>query len=172
MPEEPIFPTDHYSPEDDPIEILGKDNAVRRLFEVEFTCPICPGSHGAELYISAKASNLDALYATARQVIDTDDTKVGSLMPFVKDYHEEAGDYKDRVLSTLQAREEGRDGRLSMQITRIVLTAESDYTCDECGHTFKSIALWRDHYGQDRRSGNTLPGHSGLAKCLETQSED
>ena len=100
---------------------------MRRLFLVHFSCPLCGQEHSCELYLTLVATTEDEMMERALETLSRDDVKVNSLAPFMKEYHQKAGDYLERATGY------ARQGiRHPFQVTRVVMTDEESYTCEYC----------------------------------------
>ena len=143
-----------------PTERLGNEAGMRRLFLVHFTCPLCGQEHSCELYLTLVASNQDEMMDRALETLGRDDVKVNSLAPFMKEYHQKAGDYLERA--TAYARQGIRH---PFQVTQVVMTDEESYTCEYCKIKFETIGAWRRHDGRNPGNGEKLTGEAGTAQC-------
>ena len=152
-----LEPTDPFH---SPTERMGTESSMRRLFLVHFSCPLCGEEHSCELYLTLEARNEDELMARALETLGRDDVKVNSLAPFMKEYHQRAGDYPERA--TGYAR---RGIRYPFQVTQVVMTDEDSYTCEYCQMKFETIGAWRRHDGRNPGSGEKLAGVAGTALC-------
>ena len=150
----------HSDPFHSPTERLGNEAGMRRLFLVEFNCPLCGQEHSCELYLTLEAQNEDQMMKRALETLERDDVKVNSLAPFMKEYHQRAGDYLERA--TGYAR---RGIRYPFQVTRVIMTDEESYTCEYCDRKFETICAWRQHDGRDPVTGEKARGETGLAFC-------
>ena len=101
------------TPSTGPTERMGTESSMRRLFQVHFSCPLCGQEHSCELYLTLEAQNTDEMMERALETLGRDDVKVNSLAPFMKEYHQRAGDYLERA--TGYAR---RAIRYPFQVTR------------------------------------------------------
>ena len=147
-----------------PTEKLGNEAGMRRLFLVHFSCPLCGQEHSCELYLTLVAKDVDEMMERALETLGRDDVKVNSLAPFMKEYHQKAGDYLERA--TGYARQEIRH---PFQVTRVVMTDEESYTCEYCNRKFETIGAWRRHDGRNPRNGEKLPGGAGMANCQQSK---
>ena len=92
----------------------------------------------------------------ALETLGRDDIKVNSLAPFMKEYHQKAGDYLERATGY------ARQGiRHPFRVTRVVMTDEDSYTCEYCNRKFETIGAWRRHDGRNPRNGEKLAGGCG-----------
>ena len=151
---------EYSDPFQSPTERLGSEAGMRRLFLVYFSCPLCGQEHSCEIYLTLVAQNEDELMERALETLGRDDVKVNSLAPFMKEYHQRAGDYLERVTGC------ARQGiRHPFQVTRVVMTDEESYTCEYCQMKFETIGAWRLHDGRNPGSGAKLAGVAGKAQC-------
>ena len=141
-------------------ERLGSETGMRRLFLVDFSCPLCGQEHSCEIYLTLVARDDDEMMKKALETLSRDDVKVNSLAPFMKEYHQKAGDYLERATGY------ARQGiRHPFQMIRVVMTDEESYTCEYCQMKFEAIGAWRRHDGRNPRSGEKLAGEEGVAQC-------
>ena len=141
-------------------ERLGSVAGMRRLFLIDFSCPLCGEEHSCEIYLTLVAKDEDEMMERALETLSRDDVKVNSLAPFMKEYHQRAGDYLERATGY------ARQGiRHPFQVTRVVMTDEESYTCEYCKMKFETIGAWRRHDGRNPRSGEKLNGGAGSAQC-------
>ena len=143
-----------------PTERMGSEDSIRRLFLVHFSCPLCGQEHSCELYLTLVATTEDEMMERALETLSRDDVKVNSLAPFMKEYHQKAGDYLERATGY------ARQGiRHPFRVTRVVMTDEDSYTCEYCNRKFETIGAWRRHDGRNPRNGEKLAGVAGTAQC-------
>ena len=141
-------------------ERMGSEDSMRRLFLVHFSCPLCGEEHSCEIYLTLMAQNEDELMERALETLGRDDIKVNSLALFMKEYHQRAGDYLERV--TAYARE---GVRYPFEVTAVAMTDEESYTCEYCQMKFETIGAWRRHDGRNPGNGEKLTGVAGTAQC-------
>ena len=143
-----------------PTELMGNEASMRRLFLVQFSCPLCGQEHSCEIYLTLEAQNENEMMEKALQTLNRDDVKVNSLAPFAKEYHQREGDYLERAVAY------ARQGvRHPFKITAVAMTDEESYTCEHCQMQFETIGAWRRHDGRNPSSGEKLAGEEGLAMC-------
>ena len=146
-------------------ERMGAEDSMRRLFLIHFSCPLCGEEHSCEIYLTLVAQDEDEMMERALETLGRDDVKVNSLAPFMKEFHQRAGDYLERAGDYLE-RTTGypRQGiRHPFQVTRVVMTDEESYTCEYCQMKFETIGAWRRHDGRNPGSGEKLAGVAGTA---------
>ena len=143
-----------------PTELMGTESSMRRLFLVQFSCPLCGQEHSCEIYLTLVASNEDEMMEKALETLNRDDVKVNTLAPFMKEYHQQEEDYLQRA--TAYAKQEVR---YPFQVTAVAMTDEESYTCEHCQMTFETIGGWRRHDGRNANSGERLPGKEGRPMC-------
>ena len=97
---------EYSDPFQSPTERLGSEDSMRRLFLVHFSCPLCGQEHSYEIYLTLVARNEDELMERALETLGRADVRVNSLAPFMKEYHQRAGDYLQRA--TAYAKQEVR----------------------------------------------------------------
>ena len=141
-------------------ERLGTETSMRRLFLVQFSCPLCGQEHSCELYLTLEARNEHGLMEKTLETLGRDDVKMNSLAPFMKEYHQQLGDYLERASGYAS-----QGIRYPFQVTRVVMTDEESYTCEYCNRKFETIGAWRRHDGRDPRSGEKADGWAGTAQC-------
>ena len=141
-------------------ERMGTEDSMRRLFLIHFSCPLCGEEHSCEIYLTLEAQDEDDMMERALETLGRDDIQVNSLAPFMKEYHQRAGDYLERA--TGYAR---RGIRYPFQLTRVVMTDEESYTCEYCQMKFETIGAWRRHDGRNPGTGEKLAGNEGIAQC-------
>ena len=92
----------------------------------------------------------------ALETLGRDDVKVNSLAPFMKEYHQRAGDYLERATGY------ARQGiRHPFRVTRVVMTDEESYTCEYCNRKFETIGAWRRHDGSEPKKRGEAGRHGG-----------
>ena len=147
-------------------ERLGSEAGMRRLFLIDFSCPLCGQEHSCEIYLTLVAQNEDEMMERALETLGRDEIKVNSLAPFMKEYHQQAGDYLER------AKAYARQGiRYPFQITRVVMTDEESYTCEYCQMKFETIGAWRRHDGRDPQNGQKLSGMDSIIHCQKENKD-
>ena len=115
-------------------------NPMRRLCKFAYQCRICGKEHEAEFYVSLEAGNLDEYWAQLNEQI-MEPTSVRNLVDrAAMKLHEERGD-----LRRLALRAKGNGLYEVSEAVSVTLTGESLYTCDDCGSTFDTIQLLREH---------------------------
>ena len=106
------------------------------------------------------AQNEDEMMSKALETMEQDDIKVNSLTPFMREYHQQAGDYLEKAVGY------ARQGiRHPFKVTRVVMTDEESYTCQYRGLKFETIGAWRRHDGRNPRNGEKIQGPNGMALC-------
>ena len=106
------------------------------------------------------AQNEAELMERALETLGRDDIKVNSLAPFMKEYHQQAGDYLERATGY------ARQGvRFPFKLLSLVMTDEESYTCEYCQRKFETIGAWRRHDGRNPRNGEKLAGVDGIELC-------
>ena len=108
---------EYSDPFQSPTERLGSEAGMRRLFLVHFSCPLCGQEHSCEMYLTLVARNEAEMMERALETLARDDIKVNSLAPFMKEYHQRAGDYLGRVV---------KNNLVQMTIARIWQIARKD----------------------------------------------
>ena len=87
---------------------------------------------------------------------------MNSLAPFMKEYHQRAGDYLERATGY------ARQGiRHPFRVTRVVMTDEDSYTCEYCNRKFETIGAWRRHDGRNPRNGEAAGRRGGEGPVSE-----
>ena len=151
---------EYSDPFQSPTERLGSEDSIRRLFLVHFSCPLCGQEHSCEIYLTLVAQNEDEMMERALETLGRDDIKVNSLAPFMKEYHQQAGDYLERATGY------ARQGvRFPFKLLSLVMTDEESYTCEYCQRKFETIGAWRRHDGRNPRNGEKLAGVDGIELC-------
>ena len=148
-----------------PTELLGTEVSMRRLFVVQFNCPLCGQEHSCELYLTLEARNEDEMMEKAVRTLNRDDVKVQSLAPFAKEYHQKQKDYLERAVAYAH-----HGTRYSFTVNSIAMTDEETYTCELCQMKFETIGAWRRHDGRDPVTGEKPRGKTGIACCQRNSS--
>ena len=143
-----------------PTELMGSNTSMRRLFLVQYSCPLCGQEHSCEIYLTLIASSEDEMMQKAVQALGRDDVKVNSLTPFIKEYHQQEEDYLQRSMAYAK-----HEVRHPFEITAVAMTDEKSYTCEHCQMTFETIGAWRRHDGWNANSGERLSGEDGIPLC-------
>ena len=143
-----------------PTELMGSEASLRRLFLVNFSCPLCGQEHSGEIYLTLVAKTEGDMMEKAVQTLNRDDVKVNSLAPFAKEYHQLEGDYLERATAY------ARPGvRYPFKLISVAMTDEENYTREFCQTKFETIGAWRRHDGREPQSGEKLAGEEGIAFC-------
>lgn len=113
---------------------------MRRLCKFNCQCRICGKEHQAEFYVSLEAGNLDEYWAQLNEKL-MEPTSIRNLVDrAAMKLHEEQGG-----LRRLALRARGNGLYEVSEAISVTLTGESHYTCDDCGSTFETIQLLREH---------------------------
>ena len=141
-------------------ERMGSEDSMRRLFLVQFSCPLCGQEHSCEIYLTLVAQNEGEMMERALETLNRDDVMVSSLAPFAKEYHQREGDYLERAMAY------ARHGvRFPFKLLSVAMTDEESYTCEYCQMKFETIGAWRRHDGRNPGNGEKLAGVAGIAQC-------
>ena len=151
---------EYSDPFQSPTELMGSDTSMRRMFVVQYSCPLCGQEHSCEIYLTLIASNENEMMQKALQTLNRDDVKLNTLAPFMKEYHQQEEDYLQRA--TAYAKQEIR---YPFQVTAVAMTDEDSYTCEHCQMTFETIGAWRRHDGRNANRGERLSGEDGIPLC-------
>ena len=106
---------------------------MRRLFEVNYTCPLCGRNHMAETYVQSATSNLDDLNAEAVRCMSDARTAVPLLQNHMRFVHTEQGNFTE-LLEHLK----GSTQEADLIINTVTMTHEENLSCDQCAHQFDS----------------------------------
>ena len=125
----------------------------RRLFLIEYTCPLCAGEHTTHQYATLIAENLREFQENATTALRGDEGR-NSAHHDAELYHQQLGN-----LSALRAQASTQGRNAQPVIRRVMMTQESNYTCNECGSVFPNIASYSVHMGVDPLT------HAGSPAC-------
>lgn len=154
-PQQPV----PHDPFHDPTQEVGP-NHIRRLFLVDFSCPLCGNEHGCQVYLTLATSDEEHAMQLAVNTLNNDDVKLKTLTPFLKEFHLKQGDYLRLARNYVS-----HQARFPFTVNRIAMTSEDSYTCDLCNMKFETIGAYRTHSGRNPRDGSTLPGLAGVPVC-------
>ena len=113
---------------------------MRRLVHFEYPCQLCGGRHVAENYVSLEVDNMDEFAARIKKLAENSETTSKMFDGTSRLFHQQKGDFKKLI-----RRAEKNGLYQTTERTKATLTAEADYTCDDCGRTFDTVALLRAH---------------------------
>ena len=131
--------------------VPGQSNATR-LVEIGYNCHLCNGQHEAQYYITSGEQQISDMTEEISGGLDNRAFQgflkspefQGSINAIAKLFHRDQGDYDN-----LNLLYEMKTEKPAIEITSLVLTDETQYTCDNCQSTFESVGLLRIHQGQD-----------------------
>ena len=121
---------------------------MRRLFEVDYTCPLCGQNHMAETYVQSATSNLDDLNAEAIRCMSDARTAVPLLQNHMRFVHTEQGNFTE-LLEHLK----GSTQEADLIINTVTMTHEENLSCDQCAHQFDSTVELAVHMGVNPTNG-------------------
>ena len=121
---------------------------MRRLFEVDYTCPLCGQNHMAETYVQSETSNLDDLNAEAIRCMSDARTAVPLLQNHMRFVHTEQGNFTE-LLEHLK----GSTQEADLVINTVTMTHEENLSCDQCAHQFDSTLELAVHMGVNPTNG-------------------
>ena len=121
---------------------------MRRLFEVDYTCPLCGQNHMAETYVQSATSNLDDLNAEAIRCMSDARTAVPLLQNHMRFVHTEQGNFTE-LLEHLK----GSTQEADLIINTVTMTHEENLSCDQCAHQFDSTLELAVHMGVNPTNG-------------------
>ena len=127
-------------PEDLTPERVFTERMMRRLVRFRYQCRLCGQTHEAENYVSAGTETEDEFRETVTGFYRLENMPEDIFDESARLHHHEQGDYAQLAA---QARKQG-----FREITRgpeLVITSESQYTCDGCRRTFGAIGQLREH---------------------------
>ena len=141
----------------------GEPNTTR-LMEIGYTCHLCGNEHGAEYYITASLNDMTTML---------DKLSMGEKSDYLENFLDDEG-FRNSVgimahrthedlgnLAQLIHEYDAKAEKPTITFTRIIVTPETNYTCNYCGRTFESIGLLRMHQGQDPFSKKQIIPMSG-----------
>lgn len=138
------------------------ENTIRRLFEITYICPLCQGVHETHQYVTLPANNLDDFRAHAVRRIREPELATHIVTTDSELKHLDRGDLRELVQATA-----GKP--VISGILKVEMTSESEYTCDECGRKFDTIARHRAHMGVDAVTGKPTKKGRGIPACHVSQ---
>ena len=111
---------------------------MRRLFEVDYSCPLCGRNHIAETYVASITNNLDELNAEALRSMRTPETAIPLLQNHMRFVHTEHGNFESLLERFRNSTEEA-----DLVVNSVTMTNEDTLSCDECAHHFDTLGdLW------------------------------
>ena len=131
-----------YSPYITDGELFGETVPLRRLFIVNYSCPLCGDEHDAETYVAHTTRSVDELHAHARACLRQADVALPLLGQHMFLLHNDRGDYH-------QLREEADAGNPKgpLRLISVSITGESELSCDDCARRFDTIGALNEHIG-------------------------
>ena len=130
-------------------QIIGEgEPTITRLVLIGYICDLCNQEHGAEIYFTAKEKDFETFEKnlnkkTTRKFLD--DPKIQAAIARISiSIHQEYQDYESLIPAP-----SGKKKKAPLQVTQIIITDESEYTCQHCGRTFESPGLLRMHRGEN-----------------------
>lgn len=137
---------------------MPDENTIRRLFEITYICPLCQGVHETHQYVTMPADDLDEFHATVNRRLREKEATQHIVTKDSEIHHLDRGDFHSLAQAAA--------GKMVLSgILKIEMTPESDYTCDECGRKFETIAQHRAHMGVDAMTGKPTPSGRGIPLC-------
>ena len=125
-------------------EFFGEAQLLRRLFVVDYTCPLCGEAHEAETYVAHTASSLDQLHAHARACLRQSDVVLPLLGQHIFLTHNDRGDYQ-----ALRDEADSAGPKDHLRVNSVTMTAESELSCDACAKRFSTGGEMNQHMGLD-----------------------
>ena len=131
----------------------------RRLFQIEYTCPLCGTEHTTQQYVTLIAENLPDFQENATTALRGEEGR-NSAAHDADLHHQHTGD-----LIELQDETRRKGGNTRPVIRRVMMTEESHYTCNECGSVFPNITDYSVHMDVDPLT------HAGTPACANEAAE-
>lgn len=145
-------------------ELMPGQRTIRRLFDITYVCPLCQEIHETHQYITLPADNLDDFRATAVRRLKEPELAGHVVTTDSELHHREKGDFEELL--------QKKNGTVLVSaVLNVEMTHESNYTCDDCGHAFKTIAEHRIHMGVDPVTSRHTPEGQGIPACRVSQEE-
>ncbi len=138
------------------------EHTIRRLFEITYICPLCQGVHETHQYVTLPVDNLDDFRAHAVRRIREAELATHIVTTDSELKHLDRGDLRELTRAT--AGKPVLSGILTVEMTN-----ESEYTCDDCGRKFETIAQHRAHMGVDAVTGKPTKKRRGIPACHAAQ---
>ena len=139
-----------------PENTLG-EGIVRRLVQFQYQCRLCGGTHPVENYVSIIAGSIQEFREKVTQFYTLAEMPDNIFDGAAEERHDERGD-----LAGLLAQAKTNGLRRITRAPGIVITDESEYTCDDCGMTLPAINALRQHrntcYAHAERQAGEGPG--------------
>ena len=136
--------TNHQNPFTTDEEFAQGQPILRRLFDVEYSCPLCGENHNAETYVAHTTTSLDGLHAHARACFRHAPIALPLLAQHMQFVHVDRGDYRQ-----LRQEADACNPKGPLKVLSVTMTAESEFSCDECARRFSTMGgLW-SHMGID-----------------------
>ena len=121
-------------------ERVFAEKMMRRLVRFRYQCRLCGQTHEVENYVSAETGTEEEFRETVTGFYRLENMPENIFDGPARLHHEERGDH---ARLTARAREHGL-GKVTNP-PELVITGESQYTCDGCGRTFPTIERLREH---------------------------
>ena len=131
-----------YSPYITDGEFFGETVPLRRLFIVNYSCPLCGDEHDAETYVAHTTSSVDELHAHARACLRQDDDALPLLGQHMFLLRNDRGDY-----ARLRDEADAHGAKGPLRLISVSITGESELSCDDCARRFDTIGALNEHIG-------------------------
>ena len=131
-----------YSPFITDGEFFGAAPPMRRLFIVNYDCPLCGTEHEAETYVAHTTGSLDDLHAHARACLRQGDVVLPLLGQHMFLFHNDRGDY-----ARLRDEAENTGPKGNLRVISVTMTGESEISCEDCARRFDTTGDLNQHIG-------------------------
>ena len=150
--------TGELNPYRDSHDNMPGEHTIRRLFEITYICPLCQRVHETHQYITMPAEDLDEFHAAVNRRLREKEAALHIINRDSEIHHLDKGDFHSLAQAVA--------GKMVLSgILKIEMTPESDYTCDDCGRKFKTMAEHRTHMGVDAMTGKPTKKGRGIPAC-------
>ena len=142
-------------------EDLREGPVIRRLAIIAYICGTCREEHAAQCYITTEEQTPEQLLDQIAEMLSESETAQRILDPYASIAHEE-----NPRLAIAPQTQTPAGGNGYHTPTEILLTGESEYTCDQCGATFETIGQYRTHQGRNQDTARKIESPSMIPEAL------
>lgn len=142
-------------------EDMHEGPVIRRLAVIAYICGTCREEHAAQCYITTEEQTPEQLLDQVAEMLSEPEIAQRILDPYAAIAHEE-----NPQLAIIPQGQTPAGGKGYHKPTEILLTGESEYTCDGCGATFETIGQYRTHQGRNQDTARKIESPSMIPEAL------